>query len=116
MAEKEKKTEEKKEEAVVETTEALNISEEKKETAEVESPKKKKKLKKQVHKGQAHIQCSYHADYYYRYEWRSFGLVKLRTSGIQRSQKINPVCRYSSGWRRGGKSEKIRNRRTACFC
>jgi len=65
-----KKTEKKADKAV-ENTEVLNIPEEKKaassdakamadkETAEIEVPKKKKKLKKQVHKGQAHIQCSY---------------------------------------------------------
>jgi small subunit ribosomal protein S11 len=77
MAE-EKKTREK-EKKSVENTEALNVSGEKnpadisteaealadkktltdKETAEISEPKKKKKFKKQVHKGQAHIQCSY---------------------------------------------------------
>lgn len=60
MVEKDKKTEEKKEKEPVEKTEALDIPEEKKPVeGEAEATKKKKKLKKQVHKGQAHIQCSY---------------------------------------------------------
>ncbi len=58
MAEQDKKTEEKKEEAVAQNTEALDIADGKVETAEAVIPKKKK-FKKQVHKGQAHIQCSY---------------------------------------------------------
>jgi len=67
MAEKIKKNEEV--EKAVENTEALNVSEENSSTGakietenepvEVQAPKKKKKFKKQVHKGQAHIQCSY---------------------------------------------------------
>ncbi|MFA5777765.1 MAG: 30S ribosomal protein S11 [Parcubacteria group bacterium] len=55
MAEEIKKVEEKSEKAV-ENTEPLEVSEGKKETA---PEKKKKKIKKQIQKGQAHIQCSY---------------------------------------------------------
>jgi len=57
MAEQDKKIEEKLEQTV-ENTEALEITEEKKES-EIPVSKKKKKIKKQIQKGQAHIQCSY---------------------------------------------------------
>jgi small subunit ribosomal protein S11 len=60
MAEEIKKTEESKEQAVA-NTEVLEVAEEKSGvsgTATVEK-KKKKKIKKQIQKGQAHIQCSY---------------------------------------------------------
>jgi small subunit ribosomal protein S11 len=60
MAEQDKKIEEKEEKAV-EKAETLNVSEEKKESAELAAAekKKKKKIKRQIQKGQAHIQCSY---------------------------------------------------------
>ena len=61
-----KKTEEIKEEAV-QNTETLEVSEEKKpadakavvDKEETPVAKKKKKIKRQIQKGQAHIQCSY---------------------------------------------------------
>lgn len=62
MAEEAKKTEENKEKKTAEKTEnveAAEKAEEKKETAETPVAKKKKKIKKQVQKGQVHIQCSY---------------------------------------------------------
>jgi small subunit ribosomal protein S11 len=61
MAEQDKKIEDKKPKSDAKAEE-LNVSEEKK-PAEAEvlatEKKKKKKIKKQVQKGQAHIQCSY---------------------------------------------------------
>jgi len=57
MAEEIKKTEEESEKAV-ENTETLEVAEEKKENSDAPA-KKKKKIKKQIQKGQAHIQCSY---------------------------------------------------------
>lgn len=58
MPDKDKKTEEKKEEIAVETDKAA-VFEEKKNDPVISPAKKKKKIKRQIQKGQAHIQCSY---------------------------------------------------------
>ena len=57
MTEEIKKTEEIAEQAV-ENTESLDVIKEKESEAPV-AAKKKKKIKKQIQKGQAHVQCSY---------------------------------------------------------
>ncbi|MDO8529639.1 MAG: 30S ribosomal protein S11 [bacterium] len=53
-----KKIEEKSEEAAGEVA-SLGDAKKDKDAVEVATPKKKKKIKRQIQKGQAHIQCSY---------------------------------------------------------